>query len=797
MSSIGGVVRAGVRRRRVQTVMTAVAAVVAVTAAVLGLTLLHESTAPFDRAFARQHGSHLTAQFDATQVTAAQLTATATLPGVIASAGPFPTVTVTPSIIRGEQDPHGPPGRATLSPITVVGRSRPDTTVDDLTLLTGRWVSAPGEIVVATDADLPSEIGTKLTLDDLPGAPVLTVVGTARSVSLTADAWMLPAEVEALSQHVVTSMQMLYRFAHAATSGDMSANRASLAAAVGGDALTGSHSWLDVQQGTDRNTALFIPFLVAFGTLGVIMSVLVVVTVVTGAVGSGRHRIGILKALGFTPGQVVRAYVAQALVPTAIGIAAGLVAGSLLSGPILHSTDQLYGTTTSGVDPKVDALVAVGALAVVALSALAAAWQAGRLRVLDALAGRAPHADRGHRAAWLAGRLPLPRSVSLGLAQPFARPTRSSSMVLAVVFGTAAVTFAIGLGTSLNAVQAAKDHDNADVSVDTFGSLPGPHGIGPDGSPPPSIDAAGITSIVAAIDAQEGTARSFSISSTDATIPALAGTTTVFAFNGDASWSGYAMVSGRWFTSAGEAVVPTTFLHATNTSIGDTISLFFEGRAVPIRIVGEVFDPHEQTMEVLTDASTIATAAPDLLPDHFSIEVRPGTDISAYITRLGAQLQPLGLEAIPTGGNHGGSDTIAALDALTAALTLLLIVVSALGVLSAVVLDTRDRAHDLGIHRSLGMTPRQTRTMVFSSVTIIGLIGGLAGTPLGILVHRIVLPAMGHSAGVGLPRSVLSVYRAPELVALIGEGLLIALLGAALPAAWASRARSVDVLRAE
>ena len=66
------------------------------------------------------------------------------------------------------------------------------------------------------------------------------------------------------------------------------------------------------------------PFLVAFGVLGLVMSVLIIGIVVSGAVGAGTRRIGILKALGFTPAQVVRAYVAQALIPAAVGTVLGV-----------------------------------------------------------------------------------------------------------------------------------------------------------------------------------------------------------------------------------------------------------------------------------------------------------------------------------------------------------------------------------------------------------------------------------------------------------------------------------------
>ena len=53
------------------------------------------------------------------------------------------------------------------------------------------------------------------------------------------------------------------------------------------------------------------PFLVAFGVIGLVMSVLIVANVVSGAVVSGYRRIGILKSIGFTPGQVVAAYAGQ------------------------------------------------------------------------------------------------------------------------------------------------------------------------------------------------------------------------------------------------------------------------------------------------------------------------------------------------------------------------------------------------------------------------------------------------------------------------------------------------------
>jgi putative ABC transport system permease protein len=89
MSAMTRVVRSGVGRRRVQTIVIGLVVMIAVTSAVLGGSLMVASQGPFDRAFQQQQGAHLTAQFNAGAVTEAQLAASASAAGVAASAGPF------------------------------------------------------------------------------------------------------------------------------------------------------------------------------------------------------------------------------------------------------------------------------------------------------------------------------------------------------------------------------------------------------------------------------------------------------------------------------------------------------------------------------------------------------------------------------------------------------------------------------------------------------------------------------------------------------------------------------------
>jgi len=795
VSALGRVVRSGVGRRRVQTIVIGLVVLLAVSAAVLGGSLLVASNAPFDRAFGQQHGAHLTAQFDAAKATTAQLAASAQAAGVTAAAGPFPTAVITP------EEEHRPE-----QPMTVVGRPDAGGPVDALTLITGRWVTGPGEIVLHVDNRMPPQaqpkVGDVLRLPDLPGSPALTVVGTTRSVSGTAGGWVTADQIAALTAPgVAGGYQMLYRFASAGTTAQVDADLAAVRASVPEGALTGTRSWLATRAENAGTAALFVPFLIAFGVLGVLMAVLIVGNVIAGAVSTGTHRIGILKALGFTPGQVVRAYLGQALIPALAGGALGLVAGNALTVPMLSDTNELYGTSDSGVVWWVDAAVLGGALAVVALTGWAAASRAGRLRTVDALTvGRTPRPGRGQWAARLAGRLPVPRPLSLGLARPFASPVRSVAMIAAIGFGAAAVTFAVGLGSSLNQIQAVDRSGDVIIHAGRQQAGPPPPGqAGPDPSAPePAADGPSVPDPAAlgkVITAQAGTGSYYGTASTELTVAGLTAGVEALGLLGDTSTSGYRMVSGTWFTRPGEIVVATPFLTATHTRVSDTIVLTDHGKQITARIVGEVFNTEDDGMQILTGVATLAAAEPDLRPMTYVITLKPGTDPEGYATALDTALEPLGMGASIV--NKETDQAVLLINSLTTLLTLMLITVAALGVLNMVVLDTRERVHDLGVHKALGMAPRQTIAMVIASVVVTGLAGGAFGAAAGVILQRMVVSDMGHTAGFNLPASIVDIYHPTELALFGLGGLVIAVLGAMLPAGWAASTRTATALRTE
>jgi putative ABC transport system permease protein len=801
----------GLARRRVQTIVTGLVLLVSTGACVLALALIADSSTPFDHAFAAQRGAHVIAVVDPARATAADLAATRRLAAVTAAAGPFAEVTVNSK----QAGPGGAP--FPMPPMIVAGRGAPGGPVDDLTLQSGHWADGPGQLVLASDPSpgngVSMPLGTKLTVTGVPGKPALTIVGIASSVDSSAAGWVLPSEIAKLrAPGTPPAAQMQYRFRDAGTAGAVRADVAAVTAALPAGAVTGTQSYLAIKAEESSNIAPFVPFVVAFAVLGLALSALIVANVVSGAVVAGYRRIGVLKSIGFSPGQVVAAYTGQAMVPAVAGCLGGVVLGNLLAVPVLGQTANAYGVGALRVPAWVDVAVPLTMCCLTGISALLPALRAGRFSAAQAIAaGRAPRTGRGYAAHRLLGRLALPRPVTIGLAAPFARPARTAITLTAVLLGATAVTFAVGLGASLNRVADGLSHASTEP-VQVFVPTGGPGGIrvvqggaihvksirraGP-GSLPPGLGKA-VTpakaerTVTAALRAQPGTLRYVGQAVQLASVAGLSQQVALTAFQGDAAWTGYAMISGHWYTGPGQAVVGTGFLTDTGKSVGDTVTLVSGSRMVPVKIVGEVFAHGNNGLAMITDLQTLARAEPGVTPSLYDVALRPGTSTTAYVQALQQRLGPA--YGVTLNGRDRGLPVILG---LIGTLTLLLAIVAGLGVLNTVVLHTRERVHDLGVFKAIGMTPRQAIAMVVCWVAGTGLVAGLIAVPAGIALHHYVLPAMAAAASLGLPASFLNVYGGWQIAALALAGLVIAVAGALLPAGWAAATRTATALRAE
>ncbi len=801
MSAVWGSVRAGVRRRRLQSIVVTAVALLSTGTAVLGLGLLAVSDAPFDHAFTNQSGAHVAAQFDPAVTDKTALAATAHAAGVRAAVGPFETVAA--ELSSNQMHMFGA--------ITVAGRQDRTGPVDRLTLDSGHWLTGTGQIVLARRQWAPfARLGTTVTLTAGNSTVNLTVVGFAYSVTATADAWIWPTEAGILHPAVPPStaapqesatpdggvirngqphagLQMLYRFDSAADTAAVTASLAAVTNSLPSKALLGSTSYLTVKRAADRGTAPLIPFVLAFAVLGLVMAAFVVANVVSGAVLAGYRSIGIRKTLGFTPRQVVGVYAGQMLVPGIAGGVGGVLLGNLLSLPLLARASRAYNVSRQATIPLwVDLVALAGVVAILAVAAVIPAIRAGQLPATQAISmGRAPRTGHGYRIRrWLAA-TGLPRPVSFGLGTPLSRPGRSTGTVVAILLGAVTVVFAIGLASSLNRVaQAFSRTDAVQVAV-PVPPFADPHNPGRN----PDEMAAAAES---AIKAQPGTAHYVAAGNLDATLVGASDQLHISWYKGDATWVGLQMITGHWYQGADQAIASSSLLRTTGHHVGDTVTVTADGGSRRFTIVGAYLGGEGEGLVV--DSSALAGLTTRTRLDEYDVALKAGTAIDGYVQALQAADQEVQPE---NRVQEESEDGIVLMMSLIGTLALVLTVVATLGVFNTVVLNTRERVHEIGVLKTLGMTPRQVRAMVVASMVGLGVLAGGIAVPLGVYVHARIVPLMADAANTDLPASVTNVYNTETLALLGCAGIVIAVLGALVPAGWAARSRIATALRAE
>jgi len=771
----------GMLRHKMQAVVIGLVLLVSTASATLGLALLAAGNAPFMHAFAAQDGADLAVSVNTAHATTAQLAATRSLHGVTAAAGPFAEATVQLQY-KGQS----------WGQFTMVGRTSPGGPVDRVVLASGHWPDAPGQVVLDTASQNGGGLQLRNTLNvtGLPRARSLTVVGFANSVTDSADGWVVPGEIADLqTPGTPPSGELLYRFTSAGSEAQIGTDLAEVTGALPPGTVTGHYPWLAAESQNTSNGAIMEPFVVAFALIGLAMAVLIVGNVVSGAVVAGYYRIGVLKSVGLTPAQVVVAYVSRVGLPALAGVVTGVVAGNVLAMPVLKQSAQAYGVGSQQVPLWASVVAPAGMLALTVLAAFGPALRAGRLSATQAIAaGRAPAAGRGYAVHRLASRLRLPRPVGLGLAAPFARPTRTAVSLAAIAFGATAVIFAFGLNSSLGRAAAAQTL-SATVPVEIQPNGPGT-GAGPGQWP----DAAQDATVTAALRAQPGTAHQVAVYQDGVKMPGLPGTVNAFEFGGDSSWLGYGLIAGHWSGAPGQVDVNTSFLNDSGLSVGDTATVDTGTAQVTVHIAGEVFYP-DSTPTVFGSTRTLPglTTAGNL--QQWDVALRPGTSTAGYVQAVNGALGGGSPWTATTQKNGGQFYSVAV--GLVGTLSLMVGIAAGLGVLNTVLMTTRDRVHDLGIFKALGMRPGQVLTMVVCWIAIPAVVAGVIAAPAAVALNAATVRAMAGTAHTGVPASFTQVFPPSRLALLALAALVIAAAGALAPASWAARARPAVALRTE
>ncbi|MFI9324015.1 FtsX-like permease family protein [Kitasatospora aureofaciens] len=760
--------RAAVKRRRVQTIVIGLVVFCSTATVLLALAVISAARAPFDDAFEAERGSHVSALFDPTRASAEQLAATAHRPGVEAAAGPFDQAVVTiPADWVGR-----PPG-----PLALVGRADPAGPVDRVRLLAGRWAAAPGEVVINNPGGGAASrfVGTPLTTS---AGVKLTVVGFATDMSQSAGGWVTPEQAAALHP---TARQMLYRFTDAATEQQLTDSFANTTEGLPKDAVESGQSYLVLKQAFSAGADAYLPLMTVFGVLGLVVAALIVGNVVSGAVISGYRHIGVLKSIGFTPRQVVAVYLTMVSVPAVVGTALGTAAGWVAAGPILQTAFSGISTGTAVIEPAgwlpAATLVSVPLLA--ALAALVPASRAHRLSAAQAIsAGSAPRAGRGLKVQRRLSGTRLPRAVSLGLGQPFARPARTALTMAAIVLGVVTVTVTTGVSSTLARSMGAPDRStHIDVQTSAFS----------ENKVTPRLTPEQTTAMLHTIPgAEQVSVRGL------VRVGILGQPQLVFAdfYGGDAMVDHRRLnvVEGRLATGPNEIEAGPAFLDQHGLKLGDRVTLVLEGRQTTVTIVGKEIQGNANA--ITSNDATRALLTPDPHVVEYDVKLAQGADAAAYRKAV-TDADPSLSASVSAPGTEG---SIVAIKTFSTTFTVLLSVVAALGVFNTLLLTIRERRRDLGMLKSIGMTPRQVVAMTITSVAWQGVVSGIVGIPLGILVHRLIVE---HVRIIAFTDSMIDVWGAPLLAALALAGVAIAVLGALVPARSAARLPIAEVLHNE
>jgi len=123
-------------------------------------------------------------------------------------------------------------------------------------------------------------------------------------------------------------------------------------------------------------------------------------------------------------------------------------------------------------------------------------------------------------------------------------------------------------------------------------------------------------------------------------------------------------------------------------------------------------------------------------------------------------------------------------------LLLLSVIVSLFGIVNTLVLTVFERTREIGMLRAVGMTRRQTRSMIRHESIVTALIGGVLGMAVGVFLALLVTHALS-SEGI--------VFAVPwtSLVIFVVATILVGVLASIFPARRAARLNVLEALQYE
>ncbi|WP_089101338.1 ABC transporter permease [Streptomyces hyaluromycini] len=753
------------RTHRGEALFLVLATVGIVLSLLLATALFGYATNPWQRVFEQSRGAHVWLHTSRS----AQLSKLTGLDGVESEAGPYATETTTLTS-------HGTRAavelRATPQHLTI---ARP-------LLLSGHWLdpASPDGVVLESHLAraLLAEPGDTLTL--LGTARTVTVLGIADSAEPRYDpdeqpglVWAPPSVV-----HTPNGQVIGLRLTNPDDT-DYAVQRAVtvLGAGVIGEVAT----WQQARAEAQGDNRLLGQVLGLFGLGALIAAGLAVHGAITTRIRGHLRDISILKAIGFTPDQVVRVFLLQHIAYALLGaVTAAALTRSLGSrlpgrlGDAIALWQSLPGHAVTLV------AIPAGAVLFIAATTGLAAWRAGRVppvpTPLPSVRGGAATPQAGARLSALARRalgLRVPPALVLGWHTAFARRTRSLTTVARLALPLLLIVVAMSAWTTIS----------------RFHSEPGRIGL------PAALTVhadAGLddrdTRALLARDPQ--VAAAYPGVEVAALVPGQTATIALRGFGTHQAPYPYALAEGRPARGADEAVAGQGLLDLLDVRVGDWVRMTVSNQPQILHIVGRSIETENAGRVISTSLDTLRENDPTLTPTLYQVRLRPGTDVSQAAHRL-------------TTAGHGRldvhtvtnpADGLSPLRGVAAGVIAVLALIGLIELLTTIGGTVREGERDLLALKAIGLSPRQITAITVTATGCTALAAALAGTALGTPLAHWLINTQGRSSGIGA-----GIAQGPPLVLLAAFGTA-AVVGAAalsaLPATRAARRRLTDTLSA-
>ena len=762
--------------------------ILAAAAATLTLSLVVRASTddPWERAFDEANGAHVTfnswIEDDGDAV--ADLVRIAELDGVANANGPFPGFTGASVIVDGD--------KYDLS-VSALSSELPE--VSQPLITDGRWLeSGTPETVIdrALARDLNIAVGDTISIQSPAGMTDVTVAGLAISP------WRGPypdsnarvyVDETTLATIEPDRTRWFWSMSVRATNPDQLGPLVREVFSLFPGATVVAEDWQDVRDHVAFWNEINAVFLGIFSLFALVAAGLIVANIISARVLAQFRDIGLLKAVGFTPGQVTLLFLIEhlaiALAASLAGIAIGTLAAPLFTRRLAES---MATTTMPAFDLEASALVLAGVLLSVALFTLLPAWRGGRISTVRAITtGFAPASDTPSRLARLATRLGLGPAISLGVKDAFARPWRATITVISLLLTIVTVTISLGLIESVTHV-----FDNPALQGEPFDLIIERDRLSDEQAQELLASTSGIDSFHTRTQVMALLSGPAQSTDQEPGVPALLPSFTLRVAGGDVANAGYVVPEGRMFAAPGEAVAASGLFEEVGLRVGDTLDVEINGALTTLTIVGRYLDDDDDGSIAMTGVETVRAVVPTIEPDAYLVNSASDADDLAIESAL---LQGSGYDFdIWTRVDEAeGDEEAQTLKTVMFGLSGVLLAIGTINLVATTMLGVRERMRDYGIYRAIGLTPGQVILTVASNVGLLALIAAVVGIPLGLLTFRVMFEVVASDLFGAAPEW----FRNPPVwqMALILPGAVaIAAIASALPARQAARLQVARVL---